>query len=254
MTDFGSSPLRQIFNIVITLLGFLPPPPPPMMSGRPSISGHPGFDPLSPISQYPMPPGVHSFAFPPSSSAASSPYNPHDSGSSTNSYGQPPHGAFTPNGFMTGIHALPGAVTPGGAALMGFGGGALGGSQGAVGEAANLVKELLETEKKYIQELELLLVSAPARFGSFLPLRLIQTLVFVFSQEFSKKLIELNVVSVNVAHNIFSNLHLLLDFQRKFQTSLEIEADKMEESNWRMGDWGKPFIKHVRFSLSLFSV
>jgi hypothetical protein len=38
----------------------------------------------------------------------------------------------------------------------------------------------------------------------------------------------------------------LLDFQRKFQISLETEAEKADALGWRMGDWGKPFIKHVR--------
>lgn len=68
--------------------------------------------------------------------------------------------------FMTGVHAIPGAVTPGGAALMAgmgangaFGAAVAAGSSGAMGEAGNLVRELMETERKYVQELEVLQVS-----------------------------------------------------------------------------------------------
>jgi hypothetical protein len=127
-----------------------------MHLGRPSISGGNGvYDPLSPVSAYPA--GQH-FHFPPSPPSG---FNPHDSGSSSLGAAA---AAMTPGDFLTGIHAIPGAVTPGGAALMGFGGSAAGGGPGgqlAMGEAANLVKELVETERKYIQELEVLHVRPP---------------------------------------------------------------------------------------------
>jgi len=62
---------------------------------------------------------------------------------------------------MTGVHAIPGAVTPGGEALMAAGafGAAVVAGSGAMGEAGNLVRELMETERKYVQELEVLQVS-----------------------------------------------------------------------------------------------
>lgn len=57
----------------------------------------------------------------------------------------------------------------------GFGGGGVGaggmGQQQAMGEAANLVKELVETERKYIQELEVLHVRLPPPPPPRLPLR-----------------------------------------------------------------------------------
>lgn len=55
-------------------------------------------------------------------------------------------------GFMNGIAGLPGAVTPGGAALMSMS------PTQAMGEAGNLVRELMETERKYVAELEVLQV------------------------------------------------------------------------------------------------
>lgn len=55
-------------------------------------------------------------------------------------------------GFMNGIAGLPGAVTPGGVALMSMS------PTQAMGEAGNLVRELMETERKYVAELEVLQV------------------------------------------------------------------------------------------------
>ncbi|CED83125.1 Invasion-inducing protein TIAM1/CDC24 and related RhoGEF GTPases [Phaffia rhodozyma] len=152
---------------------------------------------------------------------ASTGYNAFDSLGPKPLYPNTPGSAS--NGFFTGIHAIPGAITPGGAALMGGMGSAsqLGSSPLSIGEAENLVKELVETERKYVQELEVL-------------------------HQYSESLLANDMISLDTAHHIFSNLHVLLDFQRKFQISLETEAEKADGSNWRMGDWGKPFIKHER--------
>lgn len=55
---------------------------------------------------------------------------------------------------MTGVHAIPGAVTPGGARLMD----AMSPGGAVLGEAGNVIRELMETERKYVQELEVLQV------------------------------------------------------------------------------------------------
>jgi hypothetical protein len=68
----------------------------------------------------------------------------------------------------------------------------------------------------------------------------------VLFQSYSRSLVQNGLISQDTAHLIFSNLDKLLDFQRRFQISLETEAEKGSGVNWRMGDWGRAFVKHVR--------
>lgn len=158
-------------------------------------------------------------------------------------------GATSP--FMTGVHAIPGAVTPGGAALLALGGPAFGGAPAAMGEAGNIVHEIMDTERKYVQELELLQVSlvsflAVFRFPARRLMRPPLLAALSLSQGYQTAVVQNGLISQDTAHLIFSNLHKLLDFQRRFQISMETEAEKGSGANWRMGDWGKAFLKHVR--------
>lgn len=81
-----------------------------------------------------------------------------------------------------------------------------------------ITQELIESERKFIMDMELL-------------------------QSFSNEIRQSNIFSHDTHHSIFTNLHALVDFQRRVQISLE-EAFEVDQSGG-IGLWGKAFTDHV---------
>jgi cell division control protein 24 len=77
----------------------------------------------------------------------------------------------------------------------------------------NIVRELVETERKYVQDLEIM-------------------------QKYSNALSQSNSVNQDTIHFLFPNLNKLLNFQRKFLIRLESTA----ELPWHEQRWGLHFI------------
>ncbi|KAL4248460.1 CDC42 guanine nucleotide exchange factor [Abortiporus biennis] len=78
---------------------------------------------------------------------------------------------------------------------------------------SNVTKELLFTERKYVQDLEVM-------------------------QQYSNALAQTNTIDQDTIHLLFPNLNKLLNFQRKFLIKLESVA----EGSWSDSHWGSPFI------------
>ena len=81
---------------------------------------------------------------------------------------------------------------------------------------ARIVKELVDTERKYVQDLEIL-------------------------QEYSRQLEKEEVVSKDVLHNLFLNLNQLVDFQRRFLIRVETQNSLPAEQQ----NWGSLFVQYV---------
>jgi cell division control protein 24 len=79
-----------------------------------------------------------------------------------------------------------------------------------------IVKELVDTERKYVQDLEIL-------------------------QEYMRCLEREEVVSKDLIHNLFLNLNQLVDFQRRFLIRVETQNDMPPEQQ----DWGNLFVQYV---------
>lgn len=84
---------------------------------------------------------------------------------------------------------------------------------------ARVVKELVDTERKYVQDLEIL-------------------------QEYMRCLEREEIVSKDLIHNLFLNLNQLVDFQRRFLIRVETQNDLQPEQQ----NWGNLFVQYVRFS------
>jgi cell division control protein 24 len=81
---------------------------------------------------------------------------------------------------------------------------------------ARVVQELVDTERKYVQDLENL-------------------------QDYMRCLESQEVISKDVIHNMFLNLNQLVDFQRRFLIRVETQNDlPVEQQNW-----GKLFVQYV---------
>ncbi|KAF9522646.1 hypothetical protein CPB83DRAFT_899456 [Crepidotus variabilis] len=78
----------------------------------------------------------------------------------------------------------------------------------------NIIKEMLDTERKYVQDLEIM-------------------------QKYSTALAQANVMDQDTIHLLFPGLNKLLNFQRKFLIRLESTA----ELPWHEQRWGLPFIE-----------
>jgi cell division control protein 24 len=79
-----------------------------------------------------------------------------------------------------------------------------------------IVKELVDTERKYVQDLEIL-------------------------QEYMRCLEREEIVSKDLIHNLFLNLNQLVDFQRRFLIRVETQNDMPPEQQ----DWGNLFVQYV---------
>ncbi|KZT11071.1 uncharacterized protein LAESUDRAFT_643658 [Laetiporus sulphureus 93-53] len=80
------------------------------------------------------------------------------------------------------------------------------------GARFNIIKELVETERKYVQDLEVM-------------------------QKYSNAASQMNVIDQDTIHLLFPGLNKLLNFQRKFLIKLESIA----ELSWDEQRWGFPF-------------
>lgn len=81
---------------------------------------------------------------------------------------------------------------------------------------ARVVKELVDTERKYVQDLEIL-------------------------QEYMRCLEREEVVSKDLIHNLFLNLNQLVDFQRRFLIRVETQNSLQPEQQ----NWGNLFVQYV---------
>ena len=82
---------------------------------------------------------------------------------------------------------------------------------------ARIVKELVDTERKYVQDLETL-------------------------QDYMRCLEREEIISKDLIHNLFLNLNQLVDFQRRFLIRVETQNDlPCEQQNW-----GNLFVQYVK--------
>uniref|UniRef100_A0A0W0GC15 Putative rho guanine nucleotide exchange factor scd1 n=1 Tax=Moniliophthora roreri TaxID=221103 RepID=A0A0W0GC15_MONRR len=79
----------------------------------------------------------------------------------------------------------------------------------------NIVREIVETERKYVQDLEIM-------------------------QKYATALSQSNIIDQDTIHFLFPNLNKLLNFQRKFLIRLESIA----EQAWGDQRWGAPFLEN----------
>ncbi|TFY68786.1 hypothetical protein EVJ58_g791 [Rhodofomes roseus] len=79
----------------------------------------------------------------------------------------------------------------------------------------NIVRELVETERKYVQDLEVM-------------------------QRYSQAATQMNALDRETIHLLFPGLKDLLNFQRKFLIKLE----SMAEQSWGDQSWGTPFMEN----------
>jgi cell division control protein 24 len=87
-------------------------------------------------------------------------------------------------------------------------------------KAFKTVQELVNSERSYVQEIEIL-------------------------ERFSVEILNADLVSPETVYSIFSNLRQILDFQRKFLIKLETEFEPIDEMGpdaWTEGRWGRPFV------------
>lgn len=84
---------------------------------------------------------------------------------------------------------------------------------------ARVVQELVDTERKYVQDLEAL-------------------------QEYMRSLEINEIISKDTLHNMFLNLNQLVDFQRRFLIRVETQNDLPAE----LQKWGKLFMQYVSFA------
>ncbi|CCM00418.1 uncharacterized protein FIBRA_02448 [Fibroporia radiculosa] len=83
------------------------------------------------------------------------------------------------------------------------------------GARFNIVKELVETERKYVQDLEVM-------------------------QKYSNAAAQMNVIDQDTIHLLFPGLNKLLNFQRKFL----IRIEGIAELPWDEQRWGVPFTEN----------
>jgi cell division control protein 24 len=82
----------------------------------------------------------------------------------------------------------------------------------------HVIKELVDTERKYVQDLENL-------------------------HDLKKTLEQKGVITGDVVHQIFLNINFILDFQRRFLIRVET-TNSMPSATQR---WGHPFVTHEEF-------
>lgn len=90
----------------------------------------------------------------------------------------------------------------------------------AFDNAFKTVEELVNSERSYVQEIEIL-------------------------ERCSVEILNAELISAETVYSIFSNLRQILDFQRKFLIKLETEYEPIEERGciaWTEGRWGRPFV------------
>lgn len=98
----------------------------------------------------------------------------------------------------------------------------------------NIVRELVETERKYVQDLEVMQV----RHNTLLLWPPCSSAM----QKYSQAATQMNALDRETIHLLFPGLKDLLNFQRKFLIKLE----SMAEQPWGDQSWGLPFRENVR--------
>ena len=91
-------------------------------------------------------------------------------------------------------------------------------------DRGKVVKEILESERKYVQDLEVL-------------------------QDYQRKLSQEDIISQDTIHAIFLNLNALVDFQRRFLIGVEAHASQPSDQQ----RFGHLFLSMVRQPSSLFT-
>lgn len=90
---------------------------------------------------------------------------------------------------------------------------------------AKVVQELVETERKYVQDLEAL-------------------------QHYMQALQASDIVTSDFIHNMFLNLNSLVDFQRRFLIRVETLYDMPPEQQ----RWGHIMLSHVSINVTLYTM
>ncbi|OAD74603.1 hypothetical protein PHYBLDRAFT_111803 [Phycomyces blakesleeanus NRRL 1555(-)] len=88
-----------------------------------------------------------------------------------------------------------------------------------------IVLELLETERKYVQDMELLQASTKEH-KIYIPYNILTKFFYVFIQSYMRELQIQKILSPDTVHYLFANLNALVDFQRRFLIQLEDIAEK----------------------------
>jgi cell division control protein 24 len=114
-------------------------------------------------------------------------------------------------------------------------------------ERNNIIRELVETERKYVQDLEVMQVHS-----DYSPM-LISTNPphphTYISQKYAQELSQSNTLDRDTIHLLFPNLNKLLNFQRRFLIRLEGTADMP----WREQRWGLLFTDNVSPKIMILS-
>lgn len=91
---------------------------------------------------------------------------------------------------------------------------------------------MVETERKYVQDLEVMQVRAHISVSLFFT---------DWSQKYATALSQSNTIDQDTIHLLFPGLNKLLNFQRKFLIRLESTA----ELPWKDQRWGLHFLENV---------
>jgi len=97
----------------------------------------------------------------------------------------------------------------------------------------NIIREMVETERKYVQDLEVMQVHLNSDC--------LFVYVFISLQKYSNALSQANIIDQDTIHLLFPNLNKLLNFQRKFLIRFESTA----ELPWQNQRWGQHFLESV---------
>lgn len=98
-----------------------------------------------------------------------------------------------------------------------------------------IIREIVETERKYVQDLEHMQVCSPI-------IRVALALAYVSPQKYANALAASSAIDQDTIHLLFPGLSKLLDFQRR----LLIKLEGCAELPWKEQRWGLPFIENVR--------
>ena len=111
-------------------------------------------------------------------------------------------------------------------------------------ERKNIIREMLETERKYVGDLEIMSVRPRLRPR----VRLVPAFAHAPTQQFATQLGQRGVMDADTLHHMFPNLPALLDFQQRFLIRMEQTA----ELPWTSQQWGRVFSENVRLRFNLF--
>lgn len=109
-------------------------------------------------------------------------------------------------------------------------------------ERSLVVCEILDSERKYMQDLEVLQVRPPATL-SFSPGATPLT-AMPHSQDYQRQLQMHDILTQDQIHSLFINLNKLADFQRRFLIGVEGNASLPPEQQ----RFGNLFLQMVRWS------